>query len=139
VAHDAVELEVHHAQVLRPLGDLDLDQRLDGPAVGHRVEVVGEVVHPLDDRDDLPVALVLGRLLDAGVDVANDRLEVAHDLALEVDHEPQHPVRGGVVRPEVDRQQLLLEPVHVLQGLARRGDVERVLLAAVVGDLGHAV
>ena len=83
VAHDPVELEVQDAQVLRALGHLDADERLDRPAVGHRVEVVGQVVHPLDDRDDLPVALVLGRLLDAGVDVADDRLEVAHDLALE--------------------------------------------------------
>ena len=102
VAHDPVELEVHDAQVLRALGHLDAHERLDGPAVGHRVEVVGEVVHPLDDGDDLPVALVLRRLLDAGVDVADDRLEVAHDLALEVDQQPQHPVRRGVVRAEVD-------------------------------------
>ena len=98
VAHDPVELEVDDAQVLRALGDLDVEQRLDGAAERHRVEVVGQVVHPLDDGDDLPVALVLGRLLDAGVDVADDRLEVAHDLALERDEQPQHAVRGRVVR-----------------------------------------
>src|ERR1700692_795348 len=49
----------------------------------HRVEVVGEVVHPLDDRDDLPVALVLGRLLDPRVHVADHRFDVAHDLSLQ--------------------------------------------------------
>jgi hypothetical protein len=73
VGHDAVELEVDHAQVLRARRDLEVEQRLDRPAERHRVEVVREVVHPLDDRDDLPVGLVLGGLLDAGVDVADDR------------------------------------------------------------------
>ena len=96
------------AQVLRALGDLEVEQRLHRAAEGVRVEVVGEVVHPLDDGDGLPVALVLGRLLDARVDVADDRLEVADDLALERGEQAQHAVRGGVVRPEVDREQLLL-------------------------------
>ena len=107
VRGDAVELEMDHAQVLRALGHLDLQQRLDRADVGHRVEVVGEVVHPLDDRDDLPVGLVLGGLLDARVHVADDRFDVAHDLALERDEQPQHAVRGGVVRAEVERQQLV--------------------------------
>jgi len=42
------------------------------------------------------------------VDVADDRLGVADDLALERRQQAQHPVRGGMVRPEVDREQLLL-------------------------------
>ena len=113
VRRDAVELEVDDAQVLRALGDLDLEQRLDGPAVRLRVEVVGEVVHPLHERDDLPVVLVLAGLLDAGVDVADDRPHVLHDLALEGHEQPQDPVRGGVVRAHVDRQQLALEAVLV--------------------------
>ena len=54
---DPVELQVDHAQVLGARRDLELEQRLDRAAEGHRVEVVGEVVHPLDERDDLPVAL----------------------------------------------------------------------------------
>jgi hypothetical protein len=107
VGHDAVELQVDHAQVLRALGHLDLDQRLDRPAEGHRVEVVGQVVHALDHRDDLPVGLVLRGLLDARVHVADDRFDIAHDLALERHDQPQHPVRGRVVRAEVERQQLL--------------------------------
>src|ERR671931_624081 len=88
------------------LGDLEAEQRLDGAAERHRVEVVREVVHPLDDGDGLPVALVLRRLLDAGVDVADDGLEVADDLALERHQQAQHAVRGRVVGAEVDRQQL---------------------------------
>ena len=93
------------------LRHLDLEQRLDGAAERVRVEVVGEVVHPLDDGDGLPVALVLGGLLDAGVDVADDRLDVAHDLAVERDEQPQHAVGRRVVRADVERQQLAGRPV----------------------------
>jgi hypothetical protein len=135
VAHDPVELEVDDAQVLRALGHLEVEQRLDRPAERHRVEVVREVVHPLDDRDGLPVALVLGRLLDARVDVADDRLEVAHDLALERHQQAQHPVRRGVVRAHVEREQLLLGAVG-LDWVLADGEVDALLLAAVLGQLG---
>jgi hypothetical protein len=137
VALDPVELHVDHAQVLGALGDLELEQRLHAAAERVRVEVVGEVVHPLHDGDGLPVALVLGGLLDARVDVADDRLEVAHDLALERDHEPQHPVRRRVVRPEVHRQQLGLG-VLLRDLLLDGGEVDRLLLLAIGAD-AHCV
>ena len=108
VAHDPVELHVDHAQVLGALGDLEVDQRLRRAAERVRVEEVGEVVHPLDDGDGLPVGLVLAGLLDAGVDVADDRLDVADDLAVERRDQAQHAVGGGVVRAEVEGQQLVV-------------------------------
>ena len=49
-------------------------------------DVYKRQVHPLDDRDHLPVGLVLCRLLDPGVDVADDRLDVANHLALSLIH-----------------------------------------------------
>ena len=109
VGVDPVELEEDRAQVLGPRRDLQPDEALDGAAVGLHLEEVGDVVHPLDEGDDLPVALVLAGLFDPGVDVADHRLEVAHDLAFEVDDQAQHPVRGGVVRPDVDRHHLFGE------------------------------
>ncbi len=106
VRRDAVQLHVDHAQRLRARRHLDVEQTLDAHREDRRVEVVREVVHPLDERDDLPVLLVLARLLDAGVDVADDRHHVAHDLALERAEQAQDAVRGGVVRPDVDREEL---------------------------------
>ena len=93
---------------LRARRDLELDQALDAAAEGLHLEEVGEVVHPLDERDDLPVALVLAGLLDPGVQVAHHRLQLDHPLALKRHDQPQHPVSRGVVRPHVDRQDLLL-------------------------------
>jgi hypothetical protein len=40
------------------------------------------------------------------VDVADHRSQVAHDLAFEVDDEPQDAVGRRVVRPDVDRHHL---------------------------------
>ena len=130
VRGDPVQLEVDHAQPLRALGDLLVEQALHGHAERHRVEVVREVVHPLDERDDLPVLLVLAALLDAGVDVADDRLDVAHDLALERREQPQHAVRGRVVRADVDREELVVLLAHRLH---RHG-----ALALAVGHAGAA-
>ena len=129
--HDPIELEMDHPQVLRPRRDLRAEQGLDGAAVGQRVEVVGQVVHPLDHGDDLPVGLVLGRLLDTGVDVADDRRDVAHDLALERGQQAQDPVGGGMVGTDVEGQQLV--GLALAGGLRRVGD--RLLALAVVGGV----
>ena len=126
--HDPVELQVDHPQVLRARRHLEAEQRLDRAAERHRVEVVADVIHPLDHGDHLPVGLLLGGLLDPGVDVADDRLDVADDLALERRDQPQHAVRRGVVGPDVERQQFvgLAHPGR----LGRRGD--RLLAPAVI-------
>ena len=122
VGRDPVELQVDHAQVLGARRHVDAEQLLHRHAVRERVEVVGEVVHPLDERDDLPVLLVLAALLDAGVYVADDRLDVAHDLALERRQEPQHPVRCRVMRPDVDREELVTEVEVALRDRLGAGD-----------------
>ena len=64
------------------------------------------------------------RLLDARVHVADVGVRLEHLLAAQRHEQPQHPVRGGVVRPEVDREQLLLGRVR---GAVRRlgGDARR--------------
>ena len=48
-------------------------------------------------------------LFDAGVEVADDGFEAADLLAVQVDDEAQHAVRGRMVRAEVDREQLAAE------------------------------
>ena len=58
-----------------------------------------------DDHALLP-AQRLHLLLDARVQVADHRLDAAHLLPVEVDDEPEHAVGRGVVRTEVDREQL---------------------------------
>ena len=106
VGVDPVELEEDRPQVLGAGRDLEVDQALDRAAVGLHLEEVGDVVHPLDEGDDLPVALVLAGLFDPGVDVADHRPQLAHHLAFEVDDEAQDAVGRRVVRPDVDGHDL---------------------------------
>ena len=61
-----------------------------------------EVIHPLDERDDLLPLLLLGGLLDAGVEEPDRRIDRDDVLAVELEHQPQHAVRAGVLRPHVD-------------------------------------
>jgi hypothetical protein len=150
VRGDPVELQVDHAQRLRARRDLDVEQALDGHAEDGRVRVVREVVHPLDERDHLPVLLVLARLLDARVDVADDRHHVHDHLAPERGQEAQDAVGGRVVRPDVEGEDLLvgvdLRPVQPGVDLAALVadplDRERALAVAVgdgpgVADVSH--
>jgi hypothetical protein len=136
VARDPVQLEMDHPQVLRARRHVYVEQALDRHAERHRVEVVREVVHPLDERDDLPVGLVLARLLDPGVDVADDRLHRDDGLALERQEQPQHAVRRRVVRPHVDREELVTRlQLRSGYGLVHRAALERDrLLALAIGD-----
>ena len=81
-----------------------LEQLLDREHEDELVVLEGDVVDPLRVRDRLPPRLVLHVLLEAGVQVADDRAQADDALAVEVDDEAQHAVRRRVVRPEVDLQ-----------------------------------
>ena len=53
---------------------LDAEQPLDREAERQAVRLRAEVVHALDERDDLLPLLLLGGLLDAGVQEADGRV-----------------------------------------------------------------
>jgi hypothetical protein len=65
------------------------------------VEHVGQVVHPGHERDALGPVAVLDVLLDAGVQIADHRAHLDAGLPLEFQHQPEHAVRGGVLRTHV--------------------------------------
>ena len=129
VAGDPVELGEEHADPLRPLGDVlvDAEELLGGEAEHQLVEQRRGVVHPRDVGGALEVGEVLARLLHAGVQVADDRLGAQHGLALELEHEAQHAVGAGVLRPHVDDHRLVLGRAladqlgHLGLGEAQRG------------------
>ena len=123
MAVDALQLGEQHANPLHAIRHLETEQLLDRQAVGVRVRLRAQVVHALDERNDLLELLLLGRLLDAGVQIA-DRRRGRHDrLAVELEHQPQHAVRAGVLRPHVDGHRFGAEFWHVYvraQGLGLR-------------------
>ena len=98
VGADPVELAHEHPDPGGPGRDLDPQQLLDAEREAELVEERRQVVHPGDVGAALVVHELFGRLLHAGVEVADDRLGPQHRLTVELDHDPQHPVGRGVRR-----------------------------------------
>jgi hypothetical protein len=118
---DPDELAERHPHPRRLAGNLELEQLLDREHEDELVVLEGDVVDASRIRDPLPPRLLLHRLLEARVQVAHDRAEPDHVLAFEIDDEPEHAVRGGVVGPEVDGEDVPL-PAHLLRHLQHRRD-----------------
>jgi hypothetical protein len=108
---DASEFVEENAQPLGAFGDLEFEEFFHreriGGVVGHGTEVVDAVGH----RSDLGVELGLAGLLDAGVQVADVRGERDDGLAVELDDQTQHAVRGGMLRAHVQDHRLVADRV----------------------------
>ena len=78
------------------------EELLDREDEGELVDLEREVVDPLRVRDRLPPRLLLHVLLEARVEVADDGLDALDPFAVQLHDEAEDAVRGGVVRPEVD-------------------------------------
>ena len=84
------------------------EELLDGQRQHQLVVERRQVVHAGDVGRPLDVGELLGRLLHAGVQVADDRLGAQHGLAVELDHESEHAVRRRVLGPHVDDHGLVV-------------------------------
>ena len=102
VAVEARQLGQHHAHPLRLRRNLQPQQLLHRQAVAQVVRERRQVVDAVGQRDRLLVGLDLEFLLDAGVQVADVRLARHDGLAVELQQQAQHAVRGRVLRPHVE-------------------------------------
>ena len=109
VRGDPVQLAEEHAEDLGAWRRFDPEQPLDRQAVRQLVEERREVVRARDVGDTLHPRPVLRVLLDAGVEVADDRLAPDHGLAVELQEQAEHPVGRGVLRTHVDDHRLLTD------------------------------
>ena len=77
------------------------------------VEQRADVLERVDVADGLVVVGVLAELLDAAVEVAEDRVEVDDLLAVELEDDPQHAVGRRVLRAHVDEHLAVAERVEL--------------------------
>jgi hypothetical protein len=131
VRRDARQLAADDADGLRARRRLDAHELLAGHRVGHVVGQRREVVETVGVGQELVEAQRLADLLLAAVQVADDRLAADDLLAVELEDQAQHAVRGRVLRPHVDEHVL---GVAVLRDL----DVEQAWVGhgAPPGPLG---
>ncbi len=102
VGEQAADLGIEHADQLGALGHLQLEQLLAGQAEGVLLVHRRDVVEPVEVADRLQVGLVLDQLLGAAMQQADVRIDALDHLAVQLQHQPQHAVRGRMLRPEVD-------------------------------------
>ena len=103
VAGDAVQLTQNDADVLGAFGDFQTHQLLYGHAISQFVVEVADVVHPVEQGNDLVVLLALAQFLGASVQVADVRLNVNDFLAVHPEHHAEHAMGGGMLRPHVEQ------------------------------------
>ncbi len=97
-ARDLVE---HDADVLRALRRFDAEQALDREYIGMLVAHHGHVVEPVHVTDRLVEGLRLRKLLGAAMQQPDVWICLLDHFAVHLQHQPQHPVGGRVLRPEV--------------------------------------
>ena len=102
MVEDPVQLGEQGARPHRALGDLHAEHPLDGEDHAQLVGERGQPVVPVGQHDDLAVVADLEELLGAAVHVADDRLGLQDALAVEDEPQPQHAVRRGVLRADVE-------------------------------------
>jgi DNA-directed RNA polymerase I and III subunit RPAC1 len=121
VVQDARDLAKQRPDPLGALRDVDVEQLLDGQReallVGHHADVVEAV----KVRQRLQVGAVLDQLLGAAVQQPDVRVRPDDLLAVELEDQAQHAVRGRVLRPKVDR----VVP-HLALALGAGGEAVRV-------------
>ena len=112
VAEDAPDFGVEHADVLGPGRHLDPEKLLHGK--GERVLLVlrGDVVEAVEIGYRLEVTLVLDKLFRAPVQEPDVGVGALDDLAVHLQHQAQHAVGGGMLRPEVEGEVLDLGLGH---------------------------
>ena len=119
---DPLQLGGDHAQVLRPLRDVDLADVLRRQHVRELARHRRHVVGLRRDRRVLRVGQRLGELLVAAVQVADHRVHADNRFALEREDGAEHPVGRGVLRPHVHGEALAARVLEV--DLRRRSSAD---------------
>jgi hypothetical protein len=117
VRGDAGHLRRHDADGVDAVGHLQAGELLDGVGEGVVVRERGDVVQPVRVGDELVVGHVLGDLLVAAVQVADDGVGLGHGLAVELELDAEDAVGGRVRGPHREGHFLGVE----LLGEVRRG------------------
>jgi len=97
------DLVEHHADVLRADRHLDTEQLLDRHHIRVLVRHHRNVIEAVHVRDRLDVRARFGELLGRPMQQADVRIGALDHLAVQFQHEPQHPVRRRMLRTEVQR------------------------------------
>ena len=98
------DLAIEHADELGAARDGDAEELFRRQAEGVLLVHRRHVIEAVEIRDRLQVSFVLDQLLGAPVQETDMRIDTLHDLAVQLEHEAQHAVRGRMLRAEIDSE-----------------------------------
>ena len=109
---DPGQLGEQYPQILAAQWHLEIKQFLDRQhiAIFHRQRRA--IIEPVKIGQSLQIGLVLDQFLGAAVQQPDMRIDAFDNLAVQLHHHPQHAVRRGMLRAEVDGEILDLEIAH---------------------------
>ena len=99
---DAADFGEQDTDVLPALGHVDAGQLFDRQHEGVLLVHRRDVIEAVKIGDRLKVRLVLDQLLGAAVQQADVGIGALDDLAVQLQHQAQHPVGGRMLGAEVD-------------------------------------
>src|SRR4029079_1804454 len=102
VGEEPADLRIEYADELGALRDGDADELLHRERISVLLVHRRHVIEAVEIRQRLEIGLVLDQLLGAAMQQPDMRIDAFDDLAVELEHEAQHAVRGRVLRPEID-------------------------------------
>ena len=101
VVLDPTEFGQNGANDLAAGREIDIEELLGRMVPGDVVDDRADVVHPADRADVLVVVVMLTELLESAVEVPDVGRGSNHPFAIELEHDPDGRVGGGVLGSEV--------------------------------------
>jgi len=106
VAGDAEQLAQHDSDHLRAIRHLDPGEPFDRQHVRQVVHHAAEVIDAIGVGDEGVPRLTLAHLFRAAVVKADVGHHIHDLLAIELEDEPQHAMRTGVLRSDIEKHEL---------------------------------
>ena len=122
---DAADLGIEHADQLAADRDLEAEQLFHRQTVCMLLDHRRDIVEAIEIGQRLQVGLRLDQLLGAAVQQADVRIDPLDDLAVELQHKPQHAVRRRMLRSEVDVEVADVVFVHSVSSMPSGHAVRR--------------
>ena len=101
---NAADLAIEDADELGAARRGDPEQALDRQRVGVLLVHRRDIIQPIEVGHVLQIGSRLHQLLGAAMQQADMRIDPLDQFAVELQHEAQHAVRGGMLRAEIHRE-----------------------------------
>src|SRR6185312_13749597 len=109
MVEEAPDFRIEHADILRPRRNLHAEELFERQHKAMLLIHRRDIIEPVEIAQRLHVGLVLDQLLGAAMKQTDMRVDTLDDLAVELQHQTQHAVGCGMLRPKIDAERALVK------------------------------